>query len=329
MNTFYDYLPYMQSGGFPPQQMDPRQQMAAQQQMAPQQQQMSDQQNQIMQIIQMYAEIAQQDPRQIMEQLRKMEPDQQQEAIEYMAKAVQEDMNQQEAPSQPMMKMGGMSGNPGTYSDGYSGTYDAGTGSYFAQGGSYVPDYSMAYGGAFDEIPSLFYRDAYSNPVYKDGGEGGEDDDDENNIPYAFTNTKGKRVSAMDALGQMGSYANKMRQFFSKAPGAQPGTRMLPPMPDPNMSTYGNMSFPGAMGNPFATGQMIGGNMMMNPAMMMPAYQGMMPRMYSNGGSYSKSKKTTKAQKQEGGIVVGQEMQATPEILQKLREGGYTFEYVD
>lgn len=31
---------------------------------------------------------------------------------------------------------------------------------------------------------------------------------------------------------------------------------------------------------------------------------------------------------EEGGIVVGQTMEATPELLQKLKDGGYTFEYV-
>ena len=62
-------------------------------------------------------------------------------------------MAQQQGMEQPQMvyggdfKYGGMHGNPGTYADGYSGTYSNGT--YFNQGGSYVPDYGMAYGGVY------------------------------------------------------------------------------------------------------------------------------------------------------------------------------------
>ena len=45
-------------------------------------------------------------------------------------------------------KHGGMHGNPGTYADGYSGTYSNGV--YFNYGGTpYLPDYSMAYGGSY------------------------------------------------------------------------------------------------------------------------------------------------------------------------------------
>ena len=65
---------------------------------------------------------------------------------------------------------------------------------------------------------------------------------------------------------------------------------------------------------------------------------GMMYRdnQYAKGGTYNKpsskkanfAKSSSKGGYANGGIVVGQTMEATPELLQKLKEGGYTFEYV-
>lgn len=146
MNTFYDYLHYMQEGGMP-------------QQQAPQQGG-GDQQQQIMQIIQMYAEITQTDPRQIMQQLQQMQPDQQQQALEQMVQAVQQAMAQQQGgggqeeqmAQQPAMRSGG-SFNPGP------GTYNPGMNTYFGAGGAFIPtygEYAYAYGGPHSEIPSLF-----------------------------------------------------------------------------------------------------------------------------------------------------------------------------
>ena len=40
------------------------------------------------------------------------------------------------------------------------------------------------------------------------------------------------------------------------------------------------------------------------------------------------ARNAAKWKQEDGGIVVGQTMEATPELLQKLKEGGYTFEYV-
>ena len=188
MNTFFDYLDYMQQGE------------VAQQQMAAPQQSGGDEQAQIMQIIQLYAQITQVDPNQIMQQLQQLPPQKQQEALQQMMQVVQQASQQQgggaEEQQMPMQRKGGQT-------NGYSGTYYNGT--YFDYGGPYVPTYAeYAYGGGFTEIPRVF-----SQPVDR-----------------------------------------------------------------PNKAMYGM-----GMAN--------------------------------------------------GGIVVGQEMTATPELLQQLKKGGYTFDYID
>ena len=53
-------------------------------------------QDQIMQIIQMYAQIAQQDPQAIMEQLQQLSPEEQQQAIQQMAQAIQQPQEEQQ-----------------------------------------------------------------------------------------------------------------------------------------------------------------------------------------------------------------------------------------
>lgn len=218
MNTFFDYLDYMQQGGVP------------QQQMASPQQGGGNQQEQIMQIIQMYAQIAQVDPKQIMQQLQQMPPQKQQEALQQMVQAIQQASEEQGGGQEqmPMQRMGGQS------SGGYSGTYDAATGSYFNYGGPYIPTYAeYAYGGGFTEIPGVF-----NQPV-----------DRPNKAMYGMGMAKG---------GQMPQWLANRR--FAAA-GNQD-----------KMSQYGY---------------------------------------------------------DDGGVVVGQEMNATPELLQQLKQGGYTFEYID
>lgn len=67
------------------------------------------QQDQIMQIIQAYAQMSQMDPRQLMEQLKKMPAEKQQQAIQQMMQALQQGDEQQEQPdmTQAAMAYGG------------------------------------------------------------------------------------------------------------------------------------------------------------------------------------------------------------------------------
>lgn len=53
-------------------------------------------QDQVMQIIQMYAQMAQQDPQAIMEQLQQLSPEEQQQAIQQMAQAIQQPQEEQQ-----------------------------------------------------------------------------------------------------------------------------------------------------------------------------------------------------------------------------------------
>lgn len=63
----------------------------------------STEQDQIMQIIQMFAEIQGVDPQEIMQRLQQLSPEQQQQAIQQMAQVVQEAMQQQQGMQQQMM----------------------------------------------------------------------------------------------------------------------------------------------------------------------------------------------------------------------------------
>jgi len=209
------------------------------------------QQEQIMQIIQAYAQATQTDPRKIIEQLQQMKPEQQQQALAQMVEALQGGgQEEQQGGMDPRMQqqMMAQQGQPpmmygGAYA--YGGSYDDGSFSgnqYYNYGGAYVPTYGeYAYGGPMMEQPSYFNQQS-------------------------------------------------------------------------PMMYGGDMGYGGAMNN------------------------GMMYRdnQYAKGGTYNKpsskkanfAKNTSKSNYADGGIVVGQTMEATPELLQKLKEGGYTFEYV-
>jgi hypothetical protein len=106
------------------------------------------QQEQIMQVIQAYAQIAQVDPKQIMQKLQSLPPEQQQKAVQQMVQAVQQ-AQQGGGQEQPMMRMGG--GAP-CYKCG--GSYQYG-GMTNEMGGSVVP-----------AMPG----DVYDLPSYNRGG---------------------------------------------------------------------------------------------------------------------------------------------------------------
>lgn len=63
----------------------------------------SSEQDQVMQIVQMFAEIQGVDPQEIMQRLQQLSPEQQQQAIQQMAQVVQEAMQQQQGMQQQMM----------------------------------------------------------------------------------------------------------------------------------------------------------------------------------------------------------------------------------
>jgi hypothetical protein len=138
----------------------------------------SAEQQQLMQIIQMYAQMKQQDPREIIQELQQLDPDTQKERLQMIVAEVQQAAQKQAVPQQQAAPMqmqrmggqpcyncggmyahGGVSGqsfNPGVYADGYSGTSSAGN--YFNSGGSFVPSYGdsaygamMMYGGGMSE----------------------------------------------------------------------------------------------------------------------------------------------------------------------------------
>jgi hypothetical protein len=101
------------------------------------------QKEQVMQIIQMYAEITGEDPQAIMQELQGMSPQEQSQAIQQIQQAVQSAMSEQQGQGEQMQQsemsqMDPMQAMPPMRKGGsYSGTYDAGSGSYFNYGGSY------------------------------------------------------------------------------------------------------------------------------------------------------------------------------------------------
>jgi len=107
-------------------------------------------QEQIMQVIQAYAQIAQVDPRQIMQKLQSLPPEQQQKAVQQMIQAIQQAQQGGGGQEQPMMRMGG--GAP-----------------CYQCGGSY------GYGGMTNEmggsvVPAM-PGDVYDLPSYNMGGD--------------------------------------------------------------------------------------------------------------------------------------------------------------
>lgn len=111
-------------------------------------QQASGQEEQIMQIIQAYAQIAQIDPNEVMQQLQQMQPEEQQQAIQQMVQTVQQASGgggQEQMQEQPQMKSGGMP----CYNCG--GMYQYGG----QMGGSYMPS-----------IPAV---SVYDLPIYQEG----------------------------------------------------------------------------------------------------------------------------------------------------------------
>jgi hypothetical protein len=117
---------------------------------------MAQQQDEVMQLVQMYAELQGMDPNIIIQQLQDLSPQEQQEAVMQMNEEVQMAMQaSQQAPQQqqqPMMKMGG--GMP---------CYQCG-GKY--QGGGMMMNDQM--GGMV--IPAMPMLDAYGLPLYAEGG---------------------------------------------------------------------------------------------------------------------------------------------------------------
>jgi hypothetical protein len=103
---------------------------------------------QVMQLIQMYAQLTETDPQEIMNELQGMSPQEQGQAIQQIQQAVQSVMSEQQG--QQMQRPGMAKGGS------YSGTYDAGTGSYFSHGGSYGRRLRMAqYGYEIPERPTI------------------------------------------------------------------------------------------------------------------------------------------------------------------------------
>lgn len=101
----FNSQPTFQMGGAPQEQI-------AQQQMPPQQEGQASQQDQIMQLIQAYAQAMGISPEEIMQQLQQMDPQAQQQAIQQMAQELQgaqQQAPQQEMPPEQMMQRGGNS----------------------------------------------------------------------------------------------------------------------------------------------------------------------------------------------------------------------------
>ena len=101
----FNSQPTFQMGGAPQEQM-------AQQQMPPQQEGQGSEQDQIMQLIQAYAQAMGISPEEIMQQLQQMDPQAQQQAIQQMAQELQgaqQQAPQQEMPPEQMMQRGGNS----------------------------------------------------------------------------------------------------------------------------------------------------------------------------------------------------------------------------
>jgi len=101
MYSFYDYLPYMADGGLPEMKKGGSvkkhsKKHAAKQQASRQSNADRGAEQQIMQIIQAFAQMKGVDPRQIAQQLQQMPPEQQQQAVQQMAQAVQQGAGQQQ-----------------------------------------------------------------------------------------------------------------------------------------------------------------------------------------------------------------------------------------
>lgn len=353
MNTFYDYMPYMAGGGnF---------------QQAPAQQQASSQDETIMQYIQAYAQMSKTDPQQIMQQLQKMKPAEQKKALAQIIKAVDSAMQQQQQGQQQMS--GQPAEAPEESGMAYGGTTKKKKGSTFSgnlwyEQGGYVPSYAeYAYGGYHSEIPALFNQqpdrpnkamygmgmaqggqmpqwlaerrfraagneDMMSQYGYKMGGQpcyecggkylGGG--------PFDGTNELGRYSENPNLMGDLKPGSRKNKNAISLPVGFQNGSYSKTPYLE-------HIPMPAPQYKPGRKYRDIDPGMGISPSKMRVGYNpdpGMtitptgIPRNYNPDPYFAIG-----ANLEKGGIVVGQEMDATPEMLQKLREGGYTFEFID
>jgi hypothetical protein len=247
-----------------------------------------DQQEQIMQIIQAYAQATQTDPKKIIQQLQQMDPKQQQVAIIQMAKALQGGGGQEEQQGgmdprmmDPRMQqqMMAQQGQPpmqyGGYMEDGGSTYSGNQ--FFNYGGAYIPTYGeYAYGGPMTEYPGYFNQ---QSPMMYGG-----------DMAYGGSMNNGMMSYDNQYAKGGGIHINPSKRGTFTAAATKHGK-----------SVQGYAS------------QVLANKENYSPAMVKKA---------------NFARNAAKWKHEEGGIVVGQTMEATPELLQKLKEGGYTFEYV-
>jgi hypothetical protein len=403
MNTFYDYMPYMATGGnF---------------QQAPAQQQASDQNQKIMQYIQAYAQMSKTDPQALMQQLQKMEPAEQKKALAQIITAVNSAIQHQQG--QQMQQQGAQQEAPEEQEYAYGGsprkskkgsTFSANL--WYGQGG-YIPSYAeYAYGGYHSEIPRLFNQevdrpekamygmgmakggqmpqwlaerrfaaagneDMMSQYGYAMGGPGpdngpgdmfGQPDTRNNFIeripaPTRSNTRKSKSNFSPSDYGFSNMFNTTLPAKIQvpmptpskKYHDVDPGMDIMPSgiphgyNPDPRMSVYPSNVPHNYNPDP---GFVVGPNFKKGGIYIKPSKRGTFTaaaskhgksvqafasQVLANKGNYSPAmvkkanfaRNAAKWHHEEGGIVVGQEMEATPEMIQKLKDGGYTFEFVD
>jgi hypothetical protein len=105
------------------------------------------QQEQIMQIIQMYAQLTEMEPQAVLEELQGMEEEEQQQALQSMVQQIQSAQGQQQGDTEEQGEVG-QDDEEAEYKRGGQPCYSCG-GAMKYQTGGYIPEYTeMAYGGA-------------------------------------------------------------------------------------------------------------------------------------------------------------------------------------
>lgn len=400
MYSFYDYLPYMADGGLPEMKkggsVKKHSKKHAAKHHASRRPSGADREaeQQIMQIIQAFAQMQGVDPRQIAQQLQQMPPEQQQQAVQQMAQALQQGASQQQAPPQqggpepngiqeypqgppqqemPPQQMMQQQGSPMMA---YGGMYQAGgmaqqSGGQQDEAQQVITAYAQMAGIKPEEIVKKLQemepakqKKAYAEmktTVVKAMQKQQSQQSMGQETPFA-----GYAPQDVTAVARQGGYISHDGSFRqASGSGTMSGNVYYE---DGGMYAYGGSTLHNYMketspmynfGGYFPQGPRFedGGQMMDGQTMgQIPVYKGggihIKP---SHRGRFTEYKKRTgktteealhspdphvrqmanfarnaaKWKHEDGGIVVGNTYDASPEMIQKLKDGGYNFEYID
>jgi len=301
------------------------------------------QQQQLMQIIQMYAQMKGQDPKQIIQQLQQLDPTAQKQALQQIVAEVQQgaQSQQQMAPQQQAAPMQRMGGQPcyncgGMYATG--GGFE--NGSFFNVPATPTPEiyqtapYNMEHFKQY--IPE--YKNTYGIPRINNG-----------DTYDKFTRNLVKKGVPSQEAGNIATFMNKYYDTEGNVQNIPFTNPYYTPPVDPNfkgiddperqkererkvmLQTTGK----GAM-EIYAYGGVSGQNP--NPGTYEDGYSGTSTagQYFNNGGAFVPSYGQSAygammygGGMAQGGVVIGGVYDADPAMLQKLQAGGYTYEIVN